>query len=223
MASTPRAAPAHRLVAALAACALGLPALPARADGSIRCGGSLVSVGDRKIDLLGRCGPPDHQEAHDEERAFTFRGPGNALHTRRVLLTVERWTYDFGPSRFLQWVTMESGTITAVEQGSYGTAAGDQARRGAPLPRARCDTGDSRVGDTAYEVQVKCGEPALRDGKSVARSVVVPLGTGVAEEVRPGTLEVWSYDFGPGSFVRFLVFLDGKLVEVKTGAYGYSQ
>jgi hypothetical protein len=35
------------------------------------------------------------------------------------------------------------------------------------------------------------------------------------------TLEVWTYNLGPRSFIRHLEFDDGILVRIETGGYGY--
>ena len=45
-------------------------AAPARADSSIRCSGGLVSVGDARVDLLGKCGLPALEERRLESRAL---------------------------------------------------------------------------------------------------------------------------------------------------------
>ncbi len=37
------------------------------------------------------------------------------------------------------------------------------------------------------------------------------------------TAEICTYDFGPQAFVRFLEFVDGKLVKIETGSYGYAR
>ena len=220
--ASPRAV--TRLVPGSVALLLCLGPSAAPADGSLRCEGRLVSVDDRKLDLLGRCGEPAHQESHEEERVVTLRGPASAVQRRRARLVVERWTYDRGPREFLTFVTMEAGRITAIAQGSYGTAGASPPREVPRPPRATCAPEAPRPGDSAYEVLQKCGEPALRDGRALSRSVAVRVAPGVVEaEVREGSLEVWSYDFGPRSFVRFLVFLDGTLLRVETGSYGYAR
>ena len=33
---------------------------------------------------------------------------------------------------------------------------------------------------------------------------------------------VWSYDFGPRTLVRHVLFEDGKIVRIDTGSYGYA-
>jgi hypothetical protein len=33
---------------------------------------------------------------------------------------VEEWTYDFGPQRFIQFLTFEDGRLVRVQSGDYG-------------------------------------------------------------------------------------------------------
>lgn len=196
----------------------------ASAQDSIRCPGGLVTVGDRKLDLLARCGPASHEESHQEERVVTLIGPGEEAQTVRTRVVVERWTYDRGPGAFLQFVTLAMGRIAAIARGTWGTAGAAEARDPPPPPRARCAPESARAGDSAYEVLRRCGEPALRERASEARIAERPHAAGaVEEEVRYGAVEVWSYDFGPNSFSRHLTLLDGKVVRVDTGTYGYAR
>ncbi len=194
-----------------AACALA-PAPPATADSSIHCDHGIVQVGDAKIDLLGKCGPPALQEVRFEERAVPSSEVAWSPDTgaflpaqRRVAVALEIWTYDFGPQRFIQVVTMEAGRIVAIERGGYGYAASPRAGE-ALIPRARCQPEAIRAGDTTYDVLTRCGEPASRD--------VYP---------EPLALEVWTYDFGPQVFVRFVHLENGKVARVETGSYGYAR
>lgn len=191
---------------ALAALAL---AAPAAADDSMDCSGGIVRVGDAKIDLLGKCGPPALQEVLDRDRAslrrFGAAGPGP-----RVSTTVERWTYNYGPTRFLQFVTIEAGKVVSITRGSYGYSL-DAPPKAPPIPRARCDASVLKTGLGTFDVLTLCGEPAFQD---------VRLEVWGASEV---VVEVWTYDFGPTAFVRFLKFVEGKLRRIETGSYGYSR
>ncbi len=36
-------------------------------------------------------------------------------------------------------------------------------------------------------------------------------------------VEVWTYDFGPQTFVRFVVLEDGVVTRVDTGHHGYAR
>ncbi len=185
-------------------------ALPTRAAAeSLECSGGIVAVGDSRIDLLGKCGPPSLQEVLDYDRAALQRygssGPG-----RRASTTVERWTYNFGPTRFLQFVTLEAGRVVSITRGSYGYSM-PPPPPAPPIPRASCDHSVLRTGMSTFDVLALCGEPAFQD---------------LAVEVWAGgevVVEIWTYDFGPRAFVRFLKFLDGKLAKIETGSYGYSR
>jgi hypothetical protein len=196
----------HRALLPLLALAL---AAPAAADGSLDCSGGIVAVGDAKIDLLGKCGPPSLQEVVELDRTALQRYglPGGG---RRVSATVERWTYNFGPTRFLQFVTLEAGRIVSIVRGSYGYSL-DPPPRAPPIPRASCDHAVLRAGMSTFDVLALCGEPAFQDVRLEAWATGDVL------------VEIWTYDFGPRAFVRFLVFRDGTLARIDTGSYGYAR
>jgi len=63
------------------------------------------------------------------------------------------------------------------------------------------------LGDTKADVFLKCGEPALRETPRVlgARAVII--------------VEEWTYNFGPGRFLRILTFQNSVLRSIKAGAY----
>jgi len=92
---------------------------PAQPGARPRCDASALRVGDAKIDLLGKCGEPALRERAGE-RAPTLV---TTLHRYPLAsVEVEIWTYDFGPQRFVQLVTLENGRVVAVENGGYGYA-----------------------------------------------------------------------------------------------------
>ncbi len=180
------------------AATLLLAAGGASAD-SVRCDGGIVSVGDSRLDLVAKCGWPALQEA--EPIATTPYVDAGLL--------IERWTYDFGPRRFTQVVSLQGGIIVAIDRGGYGYALDpprDPPPDAAAIPRARCEVGAFHVGDRTFDVLSRCGEPAFRD-----------LRHG------PTVVEVWTYDFGQRQFVRHLEFQGGKLVRIRTGSYGYAR
>jgi hypothetical protein len=39
--------------------------------------------------------------------------------------------------------------------------------------------------------------------------------------INKNQIEVWTYNLGPTQFVRYLTFKNGKLIDIKTGDYGY--
>jgi len=212
----------RRLACLLAS--LALVPLPGAALGdSINCDRGIVSTGDSKLDLLAKCGEPALMEARLEERSHYRLSPdGRSGAGRSVTVTVERWTYNFGPQRFQQYVTLETGRVVAVERGTYGYSLEQLRRPPRGLGLARCDQISFHLGDSSFDVLARCGEPALREQKQVTTSAFGGAGAGLGGGSSAGaTFEVWTYNFGSRTFVRYLEFANGTLVRIETGGYGY--
>jgi hypothetical protein len=87
------------------------------------------------------------------------------------------------------------------------------------------------VGDRAYDVLKKCGDPVYVESWQEVRArgdidpwTVEPgrryyIGPLYAQELV--TVEEWEYDLGPNRFIRYLRFENGRLTRVTTGDYGY--
>jgi hypothetical protein len=90
---------------------LGLSAAPARAD-SMRCGDGFVENGSSMYEVQSLCGAPSFTIQRVDYRRF-----GNAV----VQVSIDQWTYDFGPNRFIQTVTFEQGVVVSIVSGHYGT------------------------------------------------------------------------------------------------------
>jgi hypothetical protein len=94
----------------------------------------------------------------------------------------------------------------------------------------RCGSSIIDIGARKSEVQRKCGEPAsvetweaVRYKGSLGSRPVLP-----DEDLsRPFlvkelvTIEEWEYNLGPGQFIRYLRFENGRLIRITTGDYGY--
>jgi hypothetical protein len=207
-------------VQGLAAVAAALVALlpPAARGDSLACAGGIVSAGDSKVDLLGKCGRPALEDVRREDSAL-LRSGGAA---RRVSAPVERWTYDFGRNRFVQVVTLVAGKVTAVERGSYGFA--DRPATPERPRRATCDPAALAVGKLELEILARCGEPAAVDAWEEELRVAEKVGHDVvAARSVVVTVERWTYDFGRNQLLRFVRIADGKVTLVETGSYGYAE
>lgn len=217
-----------RLAARLASIAALFAALPALADTecSLRCPGGIVSPGDLKLDVLGKCGEPTLRELSRAEEVSVVRqemkgvGAGRTTTTTRVAAAIERWTYDFGRSQFIRIVTLDGGRVRSVETGGRGYSA-ETVHERRPLPIATCDYKGLRVGDEAYEVLSRCGEPATRDVRLVERAVATPDGRETVQRSVTVQVEVWAYHFGPQTFTRVVELEGGRVVRVETGGHGY--
>lgn len=114
-----------------------LAPLNAAASG-LRCGTRLITIGDYKDRVLAECGEPDHVQVWEEERVYGFRhhpqyygvydnyeyvhpgdGAGHAYRVRKLVI-VEEWTYNHGPSRFLDHLRLENGVVRDITSGDYG-------------------------------------------------------------------------------------------------------
>ena len=102
---------------------LALAAMPTLsvAD-AIRCGSRLLLVGDSSAELGALCGQPAQID-----RSTGYPGGGNVRAGVRApaggsddQISVETWTYNFGPNLLMQRVRIENGVIVQIESLGYG-------------------------------------------------------------------------------------------------------
>ena len=93
----------------------------------------------------------------------------------------------------------------------------------------RCRTGRLvSLGDRMPEVQGRCGDPDFVSTRIEKRKVkhrvtrwVGGVQESVIEEVEVEVpLDEWTYDLGPQSFIRYVLFENGSVINVTTGGYG---
>jgi hypothetical protein len=83
---------------------------------AMRCGHNLVTEGDYKNDVIARCGHPDSIETHTKIVGRTLRFPFRTLDIQEYEeIQVEEWIYNFGPSRFKQYLRFENGVLEEVK------------------------------------------------------------------------------------------------------------
>ena len=174
----------------------GLAALPGAANGALRCGSSLVDVGDWPVEVEERCGAPDYVATYP---TATVPGIG-------VVGEVEHWYYNPGPQGFIRRLEFRNGKLRHEHSLGYGFA-GDSAGDCSP---ARLQSGLSEFEMVAY-----CGEPLSR------RVTWEPVGRGstVAGHYRADQLvpvEEWLYETGKTQFRRIVKLRNGRVVHVET-------
>ena len=105
---------------------------------SIRCGVRLITEGDHKAKVLAQCGKPDYVELREEERVYRFSrhpsyygyydsyeyeqgyyGDGRPYRIKELVI-IEEWTYNHGPSRFMDHLILENGVVVDITSGDYG-------------------------------------------------------------------------------------------------------
>jgi len=93
------------------------------------CGSSIITVGDRRYDVLRKCGDPSHVESWEEVRIRRDVGSWMLEPEKRFylgplfvneLVTIEEWEYNLGPTRFIRYLRFENGRLTRVTAGDYG-------------------------------------------------------------------------------------------------------
>jgi len=92
-----------------------LGAVSAKAEDSVfalRCAGRLVRIGDLKVDVLAKCGPPLYEQYVGERKIRTPRG-----YDKKIL---EEWIYNFGPTDFIHILRFEEGRLTEILRGERG-------------------------------------------------------------------------------------------------------
>ncbi len=88
---------------------------------AMRCGTALISPGDRKLEILHRCGEPDAVEQWHGYRSFHFHHPHPGVgHEAVIPVTVEEWTYNLGPHRFMRLLHFENGVLRWIKSLDYG-------------------------------------------------------------------------------------------------------
>lgn len=100
---------------------------PALADGSMRCKTRLVSAGAAAYEVRSVCGTPDDMQTRTEVRTVRravsvpcAQGVCSSFVEDSYSVNVEEWIYDFGPQRFLQFLTFEQGKLIQIRSGGYG-------------------------------------------------------------------------------------------------------
>ncbi len=79
---------------------------------ALRCGNSLVGIGDRKHEVIRLCGDPTYTDSYDR--------PLNGNSYNSGFLHMDVWTYNFGKSRFIQELVFENGILRYINQLGYG-------------------------------------------------------------------------------------------------------
>jgi hypothetical protein len=171
------------------------------------CEGKIISVGDTSGELIMKCGEPDWKQSYTEEIIETL----DKDNKRNIHITVEEWTYNLGPQRFMRIFKLKNGKVVDMWLGDYGYAEEG-------INQFQCGAQSVSVGDSAAEVVAKCGEPAWKDERE--EIIREQLDDDTVRKVYI-TVEDWTYNFGPNQFLRVFTFRNGKVTDIRTGEYGY--
>lgn len=79
---------------------------------ALRCGNSLVDVGDRKHKVMRLCGEPAYTDSYDR--------PLDGYSYNSGYRHIDVWTYNFGKNRFMQELVFDNGILRRINQLDYG-------------------------------------------------------------------------------------------------------
>jgi hypothetical protein len=96
----------------------------AGADRTMRCSGRLVSIGDTRAQVRQKCDAPDRIQRWEKDRD-TWVSKYYNYQTERYEapelikgpIQMERWTYDFGPTRLKHVLLFERDKLIRIESG----------------------------------------------------------------------------------------------------------
>lgn len=81
---------------------------------AMRCGNRIVGEGDTKAEVLVKCGQPLLREYIGEDVEIEY---GYGTYSKRI---VEEWTYNFGPSKFMQILHFRGNKLIEIRNGDKG-------------------------------------------------------------------------------------------------------
>ncbi|MGA2401575.1 MAG: DUF2845 domain-containing protein [Syntrophobacteraceae bacterium] len=77
----------------------------------LRCNSGLIMIGESKLEIVSKCGEPGSKETIER------RVPGSV---RPSYVTIEEWTYNFGPRDFIHVLEFQGATLKAIRRGTRG-------------------------------------------------------------------------------------------------------
>ncbi len=89
----------------------GFSAIP----GTRRCDVNSFALGVTSAEVAAKCGEPDSVERRYE--TISERIPGGR---RKVSVSIEEWTFNLGPSRFIRMLTFRNGELIETKTGERG-------------------------------------------------------------------------------------------------------
>jgi hypothetical protein len=85
---------------------------------SVRCQGGIVSLGDTAGAVMSKCGQPAYTAQRERKDVEAdSKGFGNKSIS---IVTIDDWTFNFGPNEFQYRLVLENGKVTGIESLDYG-------------------------------------------------------------------------------------------------------
>ena len=82
-------------------------------SGTCRCNNGIASLGDAMVDVIMKCGEPTLKNQREEKRV-------GADKRSSIIVTIEEWSYNFGPNAFMYSMRFENGRVERIDSLDYG-------------------------------------------------------------------------------------------------------
>lgn len=86
--------------------------------GTMICKSGIVSIGDAIPQVLQKCGRPAYSTQREQVEVGGSTKPG--VRRTYTKVTVDDWTYNFGPTEFMYRVIFENGEVARIESLDWG-------------------------------------------------------------------------------------------------------
>jgi hypothetical protein len=166
----------------------------------MKCNGRIVSIGDAKSEIIAKCGEPFFQNIISVETEKDKYN--NKIQSEEVV--VEQMTYNQGQNTLLKILTFKGGKLINIENGDR--VSGDKQ-----------NGFTASIGDSQAEIYAKYGEPFFRETISIESTKISSSHKENTQQLIEEKVEQWSYNLGPGTFLKILTFKSGKLIKIENG------
>ncbi len=82
---------------------------------TMRCGNHLIEEGDPQVKVLEECGEPSMRNRFAQEGTLQAGVVPGIQYS-----VMEQWTYNFGSTDFIYYLTFQNGRLVHIETGDYG-------------------------------------------------------------------------------------------------------
>ena len=83
---------------------------------ALRCGSSLVDIGDYKDDVYAKCGAPESMDTRTKVIGNIFHFPKRTIDLEQYEeVKVETWIYNFGSMRFKRYLRFENDVLVELK------------------------------------------------------------------------------------------------------------
>ncbi len=94
----------------------------------LRCKGRIVSIEDTTAKVMDICGEPQYVKSWQEKRIrdeylyyhYKSRKKSHPYYPATDSVSLEEWTYNFGPTVFIRYLLFENGRLKEITLGDKG-------------------------------------------------------------------------------------------------------